>query len=638
MQENKSNRDGPFTIHKVIMAMIVVLSLLLGLFHIYTAGFGELPGYQQRAVHLMFVLILIFLYQSLRKGKPWPVRVFDLMLAAAGGAAMLYAYLQYPTLVDRAGLPYSADMVVGCISIILILEATRRVAGPAIVMVAGAGFLYTFFGDYLPGILGHPGISAQKFLYFQFLSMEGIFGMPLGVSASFIVLFILFTSILNQAGAGPYYLRLAQSAVGHVRGGPAKIAVISSALFGSISGSAVANVVGTGSFTIPLMKRLGYKPSFAGAVEATASTGGQIMPPVMGAAAFVMAEMLGKPYSYVMRAAIIPALLYYLAVFVMVDLEAVKQNLKGVPRSSLPPFFAVLKEGWHYLFPLALLLYLLVFVGFTATKAAFYSILIAIAFMYLRKISRLSPKQFLEMFRDAAESVMMVAATCATAGLIVGVFTITGLGMKLSALIVQFSGGSLLLLMVLSMVASFILGMGMPTTACYIILAILVAPAMVHLGVVPIAAHLFVFYFGVLSNITPPVALAAFAAAGIAGSSPMTTGWTAVKMALAAFIVPYMFVYGPALVMEGSLTEIGLALVSSIVGTISLACGVQGIAIGRTNIMERACFLIGAPFLMIPGLITDLIGYGFVAAGLISQFLRGRAAVAGEAVTEEIDS
>jgi TRAP transporter 4TM/12TM fusion protein len=515
------------------------------------------------------------------------------------------------------------DWVFGIIILLLVLEATRRIIGVPMALVGVLSLVYAYLGPYLPTRIAHPGFPLTQVLEHLYLTSEGIFGIPLGASATFIFLFVLFGAFLEKSGAGKFFIDLACGLAGGIRGGPAQVAVVTSALEGTVSGSAVANTIGSGTFTIPLMKSLGYKAHFAAAVEASASTGGQIMPPVMGVAAFILAEFVGIPYISVCVAALIPALLYFLAVGFMVDFEAAKLGLKGLPREMRPDLKKILREGLHLLLPLFALIYFLV-EGYTAFRAAFYAIVVVIASSFLRKSTRMSLSSIVSALELGALNAIMVAVACASAGIIIGVISLTGLGVKFVALVVNFSQGILFLALPLVMLASLLLGMGVPTTAAYIMVAALAVPALVELGVDRLAAHLFAFYFACVSAITPPVAVAAYAGAGIARANPFLVGVTAVKLAIAAYIVPFMFVYGPALLFKGTAVEILTATVTASLGCYSLAAGVQGWLLGPANYPQRALLLASALALIKPGYMTDALGVVLLLLVMVWQKLSRR--------------
>ncbi|GAB4375332.1 MAG: TRAP transporter permease [Spirochaetales bacterium] len=508
------------------------------------------------------------------------------------------------------------------------LEACRRVVGLPILIIAGSFIAYAFLGPYMPGFLNHRGYSFRRIVGHLYYTTEGIMGLPLGVSSTFIFLFILFGVFLEKTGIGKFFIDIANAIAGFSAGGPAKVAVISSAMMGTISGSSVSNTVGTGSFTIPLMKKLGYRPEFAGAVEATASTGGQLMPPIMGAAAFLMAETLGIPYLEVAKAAIIPAVLYFSGVFIMVHLEAKKLGLKGEPRDQLPRIGRVLREQGHLILPLITILYFLI-QGFTPMKAALYGIVTSVLAGMIRKSTRMRPRDFLDALETAGRTILGVAIACATAGIIIGIVTLTGLGLKMASGLVALAGGMKLPTLFFTMLASLVLGMGVPTTANYLITSTITAPAVVQLGVPMLAAHLFAFYFGIIADITPPVALAAYAGSAIAKSNPFKTGVTASRIAIAAFIIPYIFALNPVMVLIGATPlKVVQILLTSSAGMLGIGAAMEGYFLGRTKPWERVFYLAGGLLLIHPALTTDVGGILCIGFVLISQLLRKKASPA----------
>jgi TRAP transporter 4TM/12TM fusion protein len=609
--EREDEKAGKRALSGKVAMLFTAVAVSMSLFHLYTAGYMVFTAMVQRSIHLCFALVLIFLHfpageRSSRAKVPfadWGFILFSVI-------SCLYITINWEEMSEaiRIAEPNSVDIVLGIVATLLVLEATRRTSGMAMPLVAICFILYGFVGPYMPGILNHPGIPLSQFIGMNYLFTEGIFGVPLGVSATFVIIFIIFGAFLEESGGGKFFIDMACSLFGAVRGGPAKIAIISSGFFGTISGSAVANVVGTGTFTIPMMKRIGYQPHFAGAVEAVASTGGMIMPPVMGAAAFVMAEILGISYVSVCMAAAIPAILYYFSLFVFIDLEAARTGLRGIPKDEKPKIRQVFRDGGHLLVPPVLLVYLLAFVQWSAIKAGFYAVVATVVCAMLRKSTRFDGKKLKVALRKGATGALQVAAVCACAGIVISIVSITGLGLTFSTVLIQLAHGNLFLLLVLTMMASLILGMGLPATPCYIILAVLAAPAIVEMGLSPMAAHLFVFYFGCISAITPPVAVAAYAGAAIAAANPMRTGYTAWRLGLAAFIVPFMFIYGPPLIMVGPVWEIILASITALVGVALLAAAIQGFILSRLKIIERVILFTAALLLIKPGWITDVIG------------------------------
>ncbi|ADE57087.1 TRAP transporter, 4TM/12TM fusion protein [Aminobacterium colombiense DSM 12261] len=589
--------------------LITAIAVAMSLFHFYTSGFGLLLAMKQGSLHLAFVLVLVFLlYPARETSRRDGIPLYDFILAALAAFATLYIFFEFEDLVNRAGLPTTMDIIVGFMGIILLLEATRRVSSPVLPCIAIFFLFYCYFGRHFPQMFQHRGFNIQRIINHMYLGTEGVFGIPLGVSATFVFMFILFGSVLEQTGMGRFIIDLAMAMAGGATGGPAKVAVLSSGFMGSISGSSVANVCTTGMFTIPLMKSVGYKPHFAGAVEAVASTGGQIMPPVMGAAAFIMAQFMGVPYVQVALAAVVPALLYYFAVMVQVHFEATRLGLLGLPKEKLPSLLKLLKAKGHLLLPLFGIVYFLL-AGFTPLKAAYNGIIISIAVSFLNKETRLTPKKLKLALENGAKGALGVACACGTVGIIVGTATLTGLGLRIASAIVAIAGGKLLATLLLTMVACILLGAGLPTTANFIVTSTMAAPALFKLGVPPMAAYMFVLYFGIAADLSPPVALAAYAGAGIAGAEPMRTGITAVKLALAGFIVPFIYVYNPMLVLvDFKPFPFILAVVTAVLGVFLL--GMATIGFYKTSMAwwKRIISLGGALGLLIPGWQTDVIG------------------------------
>ena len=607
--------------------IITTIAVAMSLFHLYTAVFGLLPAMLQRGIHITFALMLAFLAYPLSKKLQGKLTgLLDWLFATIILSIGVYTFLMFlPERAIARGVlgPSNMELLVSGLLLLLILEGTRRTSLP-LAVVCLVALLYAYAGPYIPGTFAHKGYSTSLILDLLFFSTEGVFGLPLGVSATFIVLFIILGAFLEYSGAGQFFVDLAHSATGSTKSGPAMSAVLSSAMMGTISGSSVANVVTTGTFTIPLMKRVGYKPSFAGAVEAVASSGGQIMPPVMGASAFIMAEFLGITYGQVALAAAIPAVFYYVAVGIMVHLEAEKLGLKGLPRTELPDAKKVFLNGVHYLIPLIVLIYLLMIVQYTPTKAAIYAIGAAFLVSYFRKFSRMDHKKIFKALESGAKNTVQVAVACAAAGIVIGVVTLTGLGLKFSYIVISVAGSNLVLALLLTMVTCLILGMGLPTAAAYIITAALGAPALIKLGVTPIAAHIFVLYFACISSITPPVALAAYAGAAIAKSDPMKTGWTASRLGITAFIVPYMCVYGNELLLIGSATSIIQALATGLIGVFFLSLSMQGWFWGKVPLLTRGLLLLAAMGLIKPGTYTDLGGLALGGLTMAFQFFMVR--------------
>jgi len=601
-------------------ALTLLLTVSMSVFHIYVAFVGPPDAYVMRGLHLTFALAIAFLVLPGWSGKSRRVGVFDLLLIVAATAAALYPTWNLEYIVSRMYYvddPITLDYVFGGLVILAILEATRRATGLALPITALAFLVY--------GVTA-GGQSVGIMLDQLYLTTEGIFGTPLYVSATYVMLFILFGAFVERSGAGQLFMDFALALAGGSSGGPAKVAVITSSLFGTVSGSAVANVMTTGTFTIPLMMRTGYRPAFAGAVEAVASTGGQLMPPIMGAAAFVMAEFLGVSYLTVATFAILPALLYYVAVFAAVHFEAKRQGLKGLPKADLPRLRAVLSERGHLFLPLAVIIVALL-AGYSAAFSALCGIASVIPSTWLRASTRrtFTFLAILEALSAGARNTVVVALACACAGIVIGTITLTGLGLSFTGVVLALSMNSLVLALLLTMVAGILLGMGLPTTPAYIVQVALLVPALVKLGVQVEAAHLFVLYFAVLSAITPPVALAVYAANGLSKAGLMESSWAAVKLGLTGYIVPFMFVFGPSILLIGDPVTIVLTATTATVGVVCLAASLHGYFLfGLTKSWERVMLIFAALVLIKPGLMTDLAGAGLVLLTLLSQKFIGR--------------
>jgi TRAP transporter 4TM/12TM fusion protein len=607
-----------------VKKFIKLIAIGFAAFQLLTAVLGILPGIQQRIVHLFFALLLIFLIDFSEKNTSLLQKIISIAFVFVAIGACAYMYYIEPGTHSRVGITYFADVIFGVAIIIAILEATRRTNGIALPIVCLGFIVYAFVGPYLPGILAHRGFPIDRIISVLFVSSEGIWGTPLGVSATYISLFILFGAFLLGTGAGQFITDCAYAMFGRVRGGPAKVAVVASSLFGSFSGSSIANVVGTGSFTIPLMIRTGFSRQFSGAVEAVASSGGQFMPPVMAAVGFVMAEILGIPYSQVIIHAIIPAILFYLAIFIMIDLRAAKTGLVGLKKEELPSFKQLMLKKGYLVLPLVVLIITLVVFRYTAIRAGILSIGCTILVSFFNKETRLGFIKFFKVMEDGARGILPVASACASIGIIIGIVMLTGLGFRLSGAILAIAGGHLPVILVLTMICSIILGMGVPTLAAYLILVVVLVPALGEMNVLPIATHLFIFYFGILSNITPPVALAAYAAAGISGANPMKTGLTAIKLGIAGFIIPFMFIYNPNLLLIGTPGGIIWSIITATIGIAGVAAAVEGYIFCKMKAVERVGVFIGALFLISGEITTDFIGFVILAMSLIYQFYQKR--------------
>ncbi len=607
---------------KIVSAVCICFAI----FQLYTAIFGVMDAALQRAIHLAFGLSLIFLlYPARKKWSLTSMSWFDVSLAVIGACSSMYIVVFYQDLVLRAGMNSETDFIVSLIGTILVFEAARRTVGWPMIIVAFLFLLYAFAGPYVPGILAHRGVGYQEMFDHLYFTTEGIFGIPLGVSSTFIYLFILFGAYLEATGLGKFFIDLANAVAGWSAGGPAKVAVLSSGLMGTVSGSSVANVAGTGSFTIPMMKKLGYSADFSGAVEAAASTGGQLMPPVMGAAAFLMAEFVGVPYITVVKAAVIPALLYYTGVWLGVHYQAKKRGLKGTPRELLPKFKVLFLEKGHLAIPLVVIIYLLV-TGYTPTRAALVAIGLTLVCACLRKSTRINFKDVVDGLIAGSKNVLGVLIACATAGIIIGVVTKTGVGLKMASALLELAGGQLIPAMFFTMLTSLVLGMGVPTTANYVITSTIAAPALVQMHVPVLAAHMFAFYFGIVADVTPPVALAAYAGAGISGGNPMKTGVIAAKLAIAAFIVPYIFVLSPEILMIGGTAwSITVATITALIGMWGISVAMIGYVVRDATIIQRILFFCGGLMLIKPGITTDVIGVTILALTYGWQIMQNKA-------------
>jgi TRAP transporter 4TM/12TM fusion protein len=585
--------------------VITAVSAAMGIFHVYTAFFGVLTALWQRSIHLTFGFLICYLTvvggASLKREK-----IFPLIAAGASLFCLGHFIVNFQAMILRFGEPDALDLAVGTMLIVLVLDFARRSVGNILPGIAVVFLLYAVAGPYLPGMLWHRGYDVTRIIYQISLSTEGIFGTPLGVSASYVFIFVLFGAFLEITGAGQFYIDFAVKAVGGSAGGPAKAAVVASSLFGSVSGSAVANVAGTGAVTIPLMRSIGYRPEFAAAVEAVASTGGQIMPPLMGAAAFIMAEILAVPYYKVALGALIPALIFYGTVFTMVHCRAKVLGLSGAARDSLPPMKTLLREQGIFFIPLLVLIYFMIIAQYSVMTAAVYSLLATVLVGFFKK--RMGWRDILGAFESGARVSLVVIASTACAGIIVAVMNLTGLGMKFSSLVLAAGGNSLLLVLIMIMLASLLLGMGLPTTPAYLILAVLGAPTLVKLGVEPLAAHLFVFYFGCMSMITPPVGLAVYAASCIAEADFWKTSKHALLLALPAFLVPYMFVFHPSLVGLGDMVSVLSAAASGLLGAVILGAGLSGWYFRKVSLPERGVLCAAGILLILPGWLSNVSG------------------------------
>lgn len=587
---------------------VSVIAILWSIAQLYWAFFGMLHVFIVRPLHLSFAMSIVFLTKPFKKNGT--IHSFDYILVLLSLIISIMYFNDWNFLnerirdVDPVPIRY---IWAGCIYIFLIIEASRRLLGWGVTSVAVIALIYNFGGHFIPGDLGHRFIELPTFIEFQILSVEGLLGVPLGVSAEVVFYFILFSAALDVSGGGKLFIDLAIRLTGRYRGGPAKAAIVSSSLMGTISGSATANVVGTGIFTIPLMKRLGFTPHYAGAVEAVASTGGQLMPPIMGAGAFILADMTGTPYLQVAAAAALPAVIYYISLFLMVDLESKKLGLSGLSEDEMPILRELLLERGLLLLPVILIVGYMV-AGFTLMWSATSAAIGVVVLSWFRKSTRLGFLEIFESLEKAGKMTIAVAIPCAVAGVIVGVVDDTGIGLKFSGLIVSLSKGMLFPALCMTLVACIIMGMGMPTAAAYIMSGTLLGPALAKLGLPILASHMFIYYFAILSMLTPPVALSAYVASGVANSDLTKTGWKAFQLSLAGFLVPFAFVYNPSMLFIGSIFETIWVVVTCVLGVSALAVSLSGVLFGTLNFWERVLFFLCAVLLVVSENITDFIG------------------------------
>ncbi|MDP2410833.1 MAG: TRAP transporter permease [Pseudolabrys sp.] len=611
----------------VVNLATMVIAVAMALYHMWAIAFGTPEAIIFRGSHLLFALVLTFLiYRRRAAYDGQPPSALDYLLLAVAAAPIVYLFFYYDYVVNR--IYYiddlsTADMVLAVVLIAIIIEATRRVIGWALPITALVFMTY--------GLLV-ARLEPMRLLDQLYMTTEGIFGIPLSVSATYVLIFVVFGAFMERTGTGQLFMNFAMALTGHTAGGPGKVAIVSSSLFGTISGSAVANVMVTGPISIPLMKRTGFKPSFAAGVEAVASTGGQLMPPIMGAAAFVMAEFLAVSFGQVIIWALIPAVLFYISCFATVHFEAKRSGLVGIPRAELPKLRQVMYEHGHLFLP-AVVILAVMYSGYSAPMAALAGTLSCFPVAFLRKTTRgnVTVRNVIEALADGAKSTLSVALACACAGLVIGVVTLSGLGIVFTQFVVGLAQDTLVLALILTMIAGIILGMGIPTTPAYIIMTALLVPALIKLGVVTPAAHMFAFYFAILSAITPPVALAVYAASGLAKSDIWTSGWAAVKIGAAGFIIPFMFVYEPALLMIGDWTTILSSCFTASAGVLFFSAGLQGYFLTHAVVWQRIALIVAGLALIKPGLYTDIVGATLFAAVIGTQWMTRKAAASNSA-------
>lgn len=626
--------------NKAILWGISLLAISFAVFHLYVT-FNPLPTLLQRNVHLMGGLVLVFLlYPTFKKQNRTKIPFYDWILVGLSVASSVYLFVVYPDIVTtRGGIATTTDILMAIMTVILVFEAARRVTGWILPILAMLFLVYPFFShqDWLPRMLLTRPFDLSDIFGQLYIKTEGLFSTAIGASVQFIFLFILFGAFLAKSGMGQFFNDLALALAGHKQGGPAKVAVISSAFMGSINGSAVGNVVSTGAFTIPLMKKIGYDKNFSGAVEASSSIGGQILPPVMGASAFIMAETTGISYGTIALAALIPALLFFLSSIMQVHYRAGRANLRGLPKADLPELKKVLKNGWHLLIPLICLIAML-FYGLPVSFSAFYTIVITVIVSWFRKHTRMSIKDIFEALETGTRQSLSTIIACGVVGVVIGVVNLTSFGATLTSAITSLGAGSLMLTLILTMLASIVLGMGLPSIPAYIITATMAAPALAEFGIPVLIAHLFVFYFGIFANITPPVALASFAGAGLAGGDPMRTGFISLRLSIAGFIVPFIFVYEPAMLLINptglpvnatefpfaAVMDILIVTISSAIAVIAISAAVEGYIKTHLGVITRIILGVGSLLLIVPELVTDIIGYVIIFVIYAWNYIKGR--------------
>lgn len=609
-----------------------IIGIILALFVLLTSSYLNIQEFYRNTIFLILVVVLGFFIYPANKKKPGQKFSFmDLGLAVLGIISIGYITLNYTNLhVERMSQANTLDYIFAVLCIIVLFEITRRSIGWFIPILSVLAMIYAIYGAYFPIDFAHSGFSLERLLYRIYMTSNGIFGSTLSIASTYIVLFILFGAFLSASGASKLFNDLALAIAGQRRGGPAQVAVITSALTGTLNGSAVANVATTGAFTIPLMKSIGLKPRFAAGVEAAASTGGMIMPPIMGAAAFIMAGFLGVPYTTIVIAGIIPALLYYIALIFAVDTEAKKQGLKGLSKDNIPAIKAVLLERGALLIPI-IVVFAVLLAGRTAIFAGFAGIIASIITSYLTKdkSNRITISKFFAALSDGARGSIQVAIACASVGIIIAVVSMSGVGSMLAYNVIDIAGGNLFLILVMVMLTCIVLSFGLPSTALYIVVAVTAAPALVQAGITPLAAHFFVFYFGAMSNVTPPVALAAYTGAGIANSDPMQTSWTALRLALPGFIIPFIIAYDPILLLDTSDGPIDylrllIVVVTAVIGVYALAVGLGKFIKSKLTIIEQAAMIAVAFLLITTNQMFDVIGIVLFVAVMLIDFIRSR--------------
>lgn len=643
LQEGEVHNPKQRTLTGWAGRVLAVLMFLYALYFLYAAGAQPLPGIQHRAIHLAggFVFVLLLYAPSKRLvGSRWAL-LLDVLLAVLAVVGNIYVFNIFDTYADRVGLPATTpDIVFGLIIFLIMFEVARRVTGWAFPIVTAAFVFFALYGRLFPAPFTHAGFDIPQFMATFFYTLNGPYGQITQISANYILIFIIFAAFVMRSGAGEFIRDLAMIAFGRVRGGPAKIAVVASSFMGMLTGSSLANVASVGSITIPMMKRTGYRAEFAGGVEASSGMGAQIMPPIMGGSIFIMMELLGVSYWYIASSAFLIGGLFYLGLFFMVDLEAAKRDLSGIRSEELPRLWPVVKSGWYNLIPISLLIYMLAVRGASPARAAFWGIVATMAVMLIAERSRRTPARIAEAMVKGVRDALVVVSIVALASLIAGIVTVTGLGVNLSTILIDIAGGNLLVLLVITAITSLIMGMGVPILVAYSVLAVLVAPALIDIGISPLAAHMFIFYFGVISAITPPVAPDAFVAAGIARASPFRTANQAVRIAGALYLLPFLFVYNEVLLLQGPVGEIAVAGVTAALGIYALACAWQGVILHSVTISRWARVLLGAAAiaLIVPNIAYSLVGLAVLIFVHALYYARARGTRAEEYAGENAET
>ncbi len=620
-------------LNQLLSPFAKIISAFFALFYLYTSGFGIFSSQTHRGFYLLFIYILCFLYFPSYKKAPYNkwLAVFDGVLIFLSIASIGYWMLEYAEYASmRVAWPNQWDTFWGAVLILISLEVTRRVIGPILAIVGFVFVVQIYLGPHLPGLFAHQGMSITRIIEFNYSTMEGIFGTIISVFATYVMPFLIFGAFLQKSGGGEFFIDLASAVAGKVSGGPALIAVSGSAVFGSMSGSAVANVVATGNFTIPMMKKVGFSPEFAGAVEAVASTGGQFLPPIMGAGAFILATFTETPYGEIMIYAVVPALLFYLSISSMVYFRAKRMGIRGMSKEDLPKVSKVLKGGWYYALTLVVVFVLIAY-GFSPPRTAFWAIVFVSICSMFRKDTRFTFKKLFDTLDAAGRNSLTVGSTVGTLGLVMGGITLSGLGVTFTQLILSVSGGSMFLTIILIAILATIVGMGLPTAASYIVMSILAAPSLITLGVPVIQAHMLCFWLALTSNITPPVCVAAFAAASVSGGNPMKTGLYACSMGVFLYVLPFSFVYSPQVMLIGDgLVDILTVIVCLLLSTIGLAAGMQGWIFKDIQFWERVPYLLSTLFLIVPNAILNTVGVFLLAALLFYHFRQMKALAIGK--------